>query len=117
MPDPLPADDGKKPSGPPDPGADPAAGMAVKMSLGEIIETTGETEHLYELVSLVIDRAGGYTTDEAYFATVHPILDLLEIEILIRCKSRMSRDGLKRVIRNWIDSGIREIRKKDRLLS
>ena len=79
------------------------------MTLENIIDLTGEMEHLNELVMLSLERDGGFTCTEAYFTTVQPILDLLEVEIRIRYRAGMSRNEMKRVIQDWIDSEIRSL--------
>ncbi len=80
------------------------------MNLEDIIDLTGEMEHLNELVMLRLGKEGGFTGIRDYFATVHPILDLLEVEIRIRYRPGMNRGEMKRFIRDWIDCEIRAIR-------
>lgn len=104
-----PDDDGKKTTAPPDPSPDLNQDLPVNMTLEDIIDLTGEIEHLNELVMLSLQRDGGFTGTEAYFATVQPILDLLEVEIRLRCRAGMSRTELKLVIQDWIDSEIRSL--------
>jgi hypothetical protein len=108
MPDPD--NDCKKLSGPPDPSHGSGTDLPVTMTLENIIELTGEIEHLNELVMLSLDRQGGFTCTEAYFTTVHPILDLLEVEIRIRYRPGMGKDELKLIIQDWIDGEIRLLR-------
>ena len=79
------------------------------MTLETIIDQTGEMEHLNELVLLSLDQAGGFTSTEAYFATVQPILDLLEVEIRVRYQPGMSTNEMKLIIQDWIDTEIREL--------
>ena len=83
--------------------------MPVNMTLENIIELTGEMEHLNELIMLTLDRDGGFTSTEAYFKTVQPILDLLEVEIRVRFRSGVSKDEMKLIIQDWIDGEIREL--------
>ena len=80
------------------------------MTLENIIELTGEIEHLNELVMLSIERCGGFTCTEAYFTKVHPILDLLEVEIRVRYRPGMSKNEMKLIIQDWIDGEIRTLR-------
>ncbi|MGB9175597.1 MAG: hypothetical protein WCB46_02530 [Methanoregula sp.] len=107
MPDPNPDDAGKKPIGPSDPPDGFPADLPVNMTLETIIELTGEMGHLNELVLKSLDRNGGFTGTETYFTTVHPILDLLEVEIRVRCRPGMSKNELKLIIQDWIDGEIR----------
>ena len=58
------------------------------LTLENIIDLTGELEHLNELVVLHLDKAGGFTCTESYFSTVQPVLDLLEVEIQVTVPSR-----------------------------
>jgi hypothetical protein len=109
MPDCNPDADDKKPSAPSDPSDGFLTELPVTMTLENIIDSTGEMEHLSELIMLSIERHGGFTSPEAYFTTVQPILDLLEVEIRIRCRAGMSRNELKLVIQDWIDSEIRSL--------
>jgi hypothetical protein len=109
MPDCNPDADGKKPSAPLDPSDGFLTELPVNMTLENIIDSTGEMEHLSELIMLSIERDGGFTSTEAYFTTVQPILDLMEVEIRIRCRAGMSRNELKLVIQDWIDSEIRSL--------
>jgi hypothetical protein len=109
MPDPPPDDDGKKNSAPSDPSDGFRTDLPVNMTLETIIELTGEIEHLNELVLLSLDRDGGFTTTEAYFKTVQPILDLLEVEIRVRYMPGMSKNEMKLIIQDWIDGEIRTL--------
>jgi hypothetical protein len=106
---PGPHDDGKKPSAPSDPSDGSRSDLPVNMTLEQIVDLTGELEHLNELVMLSLDRDGGFTGTEAYFSTVQPILDLLVVEIRIRCQPGMSRNEMKLIIQDWIDEEIRAI--------
>lgn len=80
--------------------------MPAGMSLESLIDLTGEMEHLNELVLLHLDKDGGFTCTAAYFATVQPILDLLEGEIRVRYRAGMTKDELKLIIQEWIDEEI-----------
>jgi hypothetical protein len=110
MPDRNPDDDDKKPAGSSDPHSRFQTNLPVNMTLETIIDLTGEMGHLNELVQKSLDRDGGFTSPEAYFATVQPILDLLEVEIRIRYRPGMSKIELKLIIQHWIDEEIRILR-------
>jgi len=94
---------------PPDPADGFHQELPVRATLENIIEITGEMEHLNELVILSLEQKGGFTGHEAYFAAVQPILDLLEIEIRVRYQPGMSRNAMKLIIQDWIDGEIREL--------
>ena len=79
------------------------------MTLENILDLTGEMEHLNELVLLSLDKEGGFTCTEAYFTTVQPILDLLEVEIRVRYQAGMSKNEMKLIIQDWIDGEIRTL--------
>ena len=81
------------------------------MTLENIIDLTGELEHLNELVMLQLKKAGGFTSTESYFCTVQPILDLLEIEIRFRYHPGMNNQEMKLLIQDWIDQEIAELKK------
>jgi hypothetical protein len=78
------------------------------MTLEQIIDITGEFAHLNELVMSYIDKSGGFAGPDAYFKTVQPLLDLLEIEIRVRCRSGMTHQQMKLIVQDWIDQEIRE---------
>ena len=79
------------------------------LTLEGILDATGEIGHLNDLVMLCLEKEGGFTSHEGYFAVVHPLLDLLEVEIRVRGGSAMSNEELKLVIRNWIDDEIAKL--------
>jgi hypothetical protein len=110
MPDPSPDNDNKKPTGPSDPPEGFQTDLPVNVTLETIIELSGEMEHLNELVQKSLDRNGGFTCTEAYFTTVQPILDLLEVEIRVRYRPGMSKNEMKLIIQDWIDEEIRMLR-------
>jgi hypothetical protein len=86
----------------------PASPEAIPgMTLEQIIDMTGEFAHLHELVMIHIEQAGGFAGADAYFRTVQPLLDLLEVEIRIRCRSGITRKQMKLVVQDWIDQEIR----------
>jgi hypothetical protein len=72
---------------------------------------TGELEHLNELIVIHLDKAGGFTCTEAYFSTVQPVLDLLEVEIRIRYRPDMTLQELKLLVQDWVDKEIAECKK------
>jgi hypothetical protein len=109
MPDPNPDDDCAKPSDPSYLSEEVKTDLPVNMTLENIIELTGEMEHLNELIMLTLDRNGGFTSTEAYFKTVQPILDLLEVEIRVRFQSGVNKNEMKLIIQDWIDGEIREL--------
>lgn len=80
-------------------------------SLERIIDLTDEMAHLNELVLMHLDKQGGFTTPEAYFAVVQPVLDLLEVEIGVRYHPGMTTTEMKLVVQDWIDSEMAELRK------
>jgi len=81
------------------------------MTLENIIDRTGEFEHLNELVVLQLNKAGGFTCTESYITLVQPILDLLEVEIRIRFHYGMNCQEMKLLIQDWIDKEIAETKK------
>lgn len=78
------------------------------VTLEQIMEMTGELGHLHELVMIHIEKNGGFTSAEAFFKTVQPILDLLEVEIRFRCQGDMTQEQVKGIIQRWIDQEIKE---------
>jgi hypothetical protein len=80
-------------------------------SLERIIDITGEMAHLNDLVLLHLEKCGGYTTPEAYFKIVQPLLDLLEVEIGVRYRSGMTTKEIKLIVQDWIDCEIAVLRK------
>ena len=76
------------------------------LTLENIIDLTGEFEHLNELVMLQLKKEGGFACPESYFSAVHPILDLLEVEIRLRCHTGMGKQEMKLLIQDWIDEEI-----------
>ncbi len=84
----------------------PEACMPEEMTLESIIDITGEMEHLNALVLLHLEQCGGFTTPDAYFATVRPLLDQLEEEIRARYEPGMGPEAVGRIIAAWIDAAI-----------
>lgn len=80
-------------------------------SLERIIDLTDEMAHLNELILMHLDKQGGFTTPEAYFALVQPVLDLLEVEISVRYHPGMTTTEMKLVVQDWIDGEIAELRR------
>ncbi|MDD1698757.1 MAG: hypothetical protein LUQ36_10360 [Methanoregula sp.] len=85
--------------------------VPVGMTLENIIDRTGELEHLNELVMLQLSKAGGFTSTESYFSLVQPLLDLLEVEIRLRYYHGMTEQEMKLLVQDWIDQEIAEVRK------
>ena len=81
--------------------------VAPGMTLEQIIDLTGEFSHLNELVMIHIGKSRGFTGPEAYFRAVQPLLDLLEVEIRVRCTAGITRQQMKLVVQDWIDQEIR----------
>jgi len=94
--------------------ADPAKTLPFEtesgLTLERIIELTGEFEHLNCLITRHIEKTGGFSGTDAYFKTVQPVLDMLEVEIRVRYRSGMSRDQVKLIVQDWIDQEIRDLR-------
>jgi len=82
------------------------------MTLEQIIDITGEFSHLNELVMLHLEYSGGYVGADAYFRTVQPILDLLEVEIRVRCNAGINIQQMKLMVQDWIDQEIKDISAK-----
>ena len=82
------------------------------LTLENIIDFCEEFEHLNDLVMLHLEKEGGFSCTESYFNAVHPILDLLEVEIRIRYHTGMSRQEMKLLIQDWIDEEIAERKRK-----
>lgn len=78
------------------------------MTLEQIIDLTGEFTHLHELVMIHIERSGGFAGPDAYFKTVQPLLDRLEVEIQIRFRPGMTPQQVKLIVQDWIDQKMRE---------
>ncbi len=81
-------------------------GIPSGLTLENIIDLTEEFEHLNELVMLQLQKNGGISCAESYFNAVHPILDLLEVEIRVRFHAGMGRQEMKLLIQDWIDEEI-----------
>ncbi len=81
-----------------------------KMTLELIIDSTGEFEHLNELIMLQIEKCGGFKGIEEYFKIVTPTLDLLEVEIRVRYTPGTTKKQMKLIIQDWIDKEISGIR-------
>ncbi len=81
-----------------------------QLTLERIVDSTGEFEHLDELVRLSIDRCGGFKGTAEYFRTVTPILDLLEAEIRVHYSQGITRNQMKLIIQDWIDKEIAGLR-------
>jgi len=98
----VPEDDGN-------PDDDLAVSCGGKLSLEKIVDSTGEFEHLNELVVLRIRKCGGFSGAESYLKEVTPILDLLEVEIRVKYSPGITRARMKKIIHEWIDEEIRHL--------
>jgi hypothetical protein len=76
------------------------------MTLESIINMTGEMKHLHELVMLHVEKSGVVTCPASYFTLVSPILDMLEEEIRFRYHDGMTKEQIKRIVRDWINKEI-----------
>jgi hypothetical protein len=85
--------------------------VPVGMTLENIIDRTGELEHLNELVMLQLNKAGGFACTESYFSIVQPLLDLLEVEIRLRYYHGMTDQEMKLLVQDWIDKEIAETKR------
>jgi len=100
-----------------EPQLDPPSGNSVTahvcddtggMTLEQVIDLAGEFVHLHDLVMLHIENTGGFTDTGTYFRTVQPILDMLEVEIRVRCRPGMTQQQVKLIVQDWIDQEIKE---------
>jgi hypothetical protein len=105
-----PGKDGEPEGTKPQPGSPNADHSVFGMTLEEIIDVSGEFEHLNELVILQIRRSGGLNSPEDYFTIVTPILDLLEREIRVCSVQGITKQQMKLIIQDWIDKEIAEIK-------
>ena len=96
----------------PTPSSQPAS--LAGMTMEQIVDLTGEFSHLNELVMIHIELAGGFTGTDAYFRIVQPVLDLLEVEIRVRCRTGITQQQMKLVVQDWIDQEIRACRDGNR---
>lgn len=83
--------------------------IATGMSLERVVEITEELTHLSQLIERHVEKGGGFTSNEAFFKSVQPVLDMLEIEIRVRCCPGMTRKQMKLIIQDWIDQEIKEL--------
>jgi hypothetical protein len=80
-----------------------------RMTLEAIVDTTGEFEHLNELVTHYIEKSGGLKDPNDYFTIVTPILDLLEHEIRVRSVHGLTIKQMKLIVQDWIDKEIARV--------
>jgi len=105
--------EGSSPSLNPEPACDtPASDFSGGVTLERIIDETDEMSHLNQLILLHVERNGGFTTHEAYFSLVQPILDLLEREIRLKYWPGMTKKDMKLVVQDWIDCEIAALQKR-----
>lgn len=90
----------------------PTSDFSGSVTLERLIDETDEMSHLNQLVLLHVDRNGGFTTHEAYFSLVQPILTLLEREIRIKYWPGMTKKDMKLVVQDWIDCEIAALQKR-----
>jgi hypothetical protein len=83
----------------------------VRMTLEQIIDLTGQLEHLNELIVLRLRKTGGFTCTESYFTTVQPVLDMLEVEIRFRYQPGMTTQQITLIVQDWIDQEIAALQK------
>ncbi|MCX6698319.1 MAG: hypothetical protein NTV68_00090 [Methanomicrobiales archaeon] len=83
--------------------------ITIGITIERIVDLTGEFCHLNELVTLHIDKQGGFTNPDTYLAIVQPVLDRLEVEIRTRYRSGMNTQQVKRIISDWIDREIAQL--------
>jgi hypothetical protein len=86
--------------------------MPVRMTLEQVIEMTGQLEHLNELILLHLRKCGGFTSTESYFTTVQPVLDMLEVEIRFRYRLGMTTQQITLIVQDWIDQEIAALQKE-----
>jgi hypothetical protein len=86
--------------------------IPVRMTLEQVIDLTGELEHLNELILLTLRKTGGFTCTESYFTIVQPVLDLLEVEIRFRYRAGMTTQQITLIVQDWIDKEIAAIKKE-----
>ena len=85
--------------------------IPVRMTLEQIIDLTGQLEHLNELILLHLRKNGGFTCTESYFTTVQPVLDMLEVEIRCRYQPGMTTQQITLIVQDWIDGEISALQK------
>jgi len=90
----------------------PASEFSGGVTLERIMDETDEMNHLNQLVLLHMEKNGGFTTPEAYFTLVQPVLDLLEVEIQVRYWPGMTKKDMKLVVQDWIDGEIASLQKE-----
>jgi hypothetical protein len=105
-----PMKDGEPEGSKPQPGSTNADHSVFGMTLEEIIDASGEFEHLNDLVMLQIRKSGGLKSPDDYFTLVTPMLDLLEREIRVCSVQGITKQQLKLIIQDWIDKEIAEIK-------
>jgi hypothetical protein len=105
-----PLKDGEPKGTKPQPGSTNADHPVFRMTLEEIIDASGEFEHLNELVVLHINRSGGLKNPDDYFTVVTPILDVLERKIRMCSVQGITQQQMKLIIQDWIDMEIAEIK-------
>jgi hypothetical protein len=82
------------------------------LTLEHIIDEIDEMSHLNRFIEQYVEKMGGFTTPEAYFAMIQPVLDLLEAEIRVRYAPGMTKQDMKLVVQDWIDYEIAMLHKE-----
>ena len=77
---------------------------AFGLTLQDLIEGTGELEHLNILVLKHLEDVGGFNGKDEYFTLVHPLLDALEKHLRERLSPDMSLEEVKQIIHDWIEA-------------
>lgn len=81
------------------------------VSLEQVIDLTGEMEHLNNLVLCHLEKDGGFTNHGDYHEIVQPVLDRLEVAIQTRYRPGMNTQDVKLIVCDWIDNEIAHLRK------
>jgi hypothetical protein len=108
----IPPDSASSCSTPAPAGDTSASEFSGGITLERILDETDEMNHLNQFILLYVEKCGGFTTPEAYFSQVQPVLDLLEVEIRVRYQPGMTKNDMKLVVQDWIDLEIAQLQKE-----
>lgn len=72
------------------------------MSLEDILLTTGEMEHMEELIRHFAQDKSGIGPQEMLDSVIHPLLDELEEYIRTEVSAPQDAEHLKAVVHQWI---------------
>ena len=72
-------------------------------NIEEILEMTGETEHLAELIRYLSKQRKGVSANWIMENIIHPVLDELESYISSHVSGEMTVTALKSLIHVWIE--------------